>query len=328
MALRQASSKSSLKPRVADTSAERQDGAMDVGDGVGDALAAGAEEAVESARRLLADLGLDSADAFLERARAALADLERAVELVEAGRTRRPRGQGARQRILSYFLSRGIGTPISARELRQISGIQEWARRIRELRVERGWDIRYDGTAYRLMSDSPDTAVAEAWRLANSIRRKSLSARERILEYLKARVGDVVDSELLHYVSGIQEHGRRIRELRTEFGYPISSYIDRPELAPGEYVLESVNPTLDVTERNVSEALRKKVFERDQYRCVLCEREAGSGVLLTAHHLVAKLEGGSDTDPANFVTLCHKDHASITGEQQQELLRKRRRGSS
>lgn len=254
-----------------------------------------------------------------------MAALEEAESLAGVGDRPSPPGKGAKGRILSYFIERGIDTPITGPELRRIAGIQEWARRIRELRVEEGWDIRYDGHAYRLLSTQPNKEVAEAWRLAHSIRSTSLGAKERILKYLQARVGQVVNSELLHYVSGIQEHGRRIRELRTEDGYAISSYIDRPNLKQDEYVLESDTPSLDVNERRVSETLRKTVFERDGYRCVLCKREYGPGVLLTAHHLVSKVEGGSDTDPENFVTLCHKDHATITGEQQKELMQRRRR---
>ena len=282
-------------------------------------------DAFTRASRLLEEAGLGNPQEIISKARDAMAELER-VEYLLAGASRRaPHGQGARGRILAYFLSRGVDTPIRGSELRRISGIQEWARRVRELRVEEGWDIRYDGEVYLLRSDTPNKEVAEAWRLANSIRNTTLSARDRILQYLQARVGKVVDSELLNYVSGIQEHGRRIRELRTEFGYPISSHIDRPNLKPGEYILESAVPTLDVTERQVSETLRQTVFERDGYRCVLCGREYGPGVLLTAHHLVAKVDGGSDTDPENFVTLCHKDHATITGEQQKELMQRRRR---
>lgn len=258
-----------------------------------------------------------------------MVEIAAAIDILEGRSRRGPRTQGAKARMLEYLLERGVGARVSSTELHQIARIQEWPRRIRELRVEVGWDIRYDqeDKTYRLESGEPDETVAVAWGLANSIRRKhNLSARNKILEYLKARVREVVTSEMLHYVSGIQEHGRRIRELRTEHGYPISSNIDRPELEPGEYVLESVEPTLDVTERKVSEELRRKVFERDGYRCVACGCSAGPGVLLTAHHLVAKVEGGSDTDPDNFVTLCHKDHASITGDQQRELLRKRREG--
>jgi len=284
-----------------------------------------AREAIERARAFLEESGLADADEILRRVRSAMAALEEAELLAGAGGGPAPPGKGAKGRILAYFLSRGIDVPVLGPELRRISGIQEWARRVRELRVEGGWDIRYDGHAYRLTADQPNEEIAEAWRLAHSIRGTSLSARDRILRYLQARVGQVVISELLQYVSGIQEHGRRIRELRTELGYSISTYIDRPDIMQDEYVLESSEPTLDLTERQLSETLRKTVFERDGYRCVLCGREYGPGVLLTAHHLIAKIEGGSDTDPENFVSLCHGDHATITGEQQKELLKRRRR---
>lgn len=286
---------------------------------------AAAEEAVERARQILGQFNLTDPEAFLGVVRRAMAELEQAQSALLQHRKRASGGSGARQRILEYFLEKGVGTPVTGQELRRISGIQEWARRVRELRVEEGWDIHHGGVSYRLMSPVPDRAVAEAWNVANTIRReKGLSAREKILKYLQANVGQTVTSEMLNYVSGIQEHGRRVRELRTELGYAISTQIDRPELKPGEYVLESVQPTLDVTERKVSDELRSQVFERDGYKCVICGRTAGPGVLLTAHHLIPKIEGGSDTDPENFVTLCHKDHATVTGEQQQELLRKRR----
>lgn len=284
-----------------------------------------AKEALERARGILESSGLDTAEAIIEGARQAMVELERAEHLAGGDERPAPPGKGAKNRILAYLLERGVDVPVTGQELRRISGIQEWARRVRELRVEEGWNIRYDGHAYRLLSPEPNEEVAEAWRLAHSIRGTALSARDRILHYLQARVGHIVNRELLQYVSGIQEYGRRIRELRTELGYPISTYIDRPDLKQDEYVLESSEPTLDVTERQVSETLRKTVFERDGYRCVLCGREYGPGVLLTAHHLIAKVEGGSDTDPENFATLCHRDHATITGEQQKELLKRRRR---
>ena len=283
-----------------------------------------AEGAVERARQMLGQFNLTDPEAFLGVVRRAMSELEQAESALMRRRKRAPGGRGARQRILEYFLEKGVGAPVTGEELRRISGIQEWARRVRELRVEEGWDIRHGGVHYRLMSAEPDRSVAEAWKVANTIRReKGLSATEKILKYLQTKVGEPLTSEMLNYVSGIQDHGRRIRELRTELGYAISTQIDRPELKPGEYLLETVHPTLDVTERSVSEELRKAVFERDGYKCASCRRSAGPGVLLTAHHLVPKIEGGSDTQPENFVTLC-KDHATVTGEQQRELLRRRR----
>lgn len=287
---------------------------------------AAAEAAVDRARQVLGQFNLTDPEAFLAVVRRAMAELEQGEALLAGYRKRAAGGRGARKRILEYFLEMGVGTPVTGDELKRISGIQEWARRVRELRVEEGWDIRHGGIHYRLMAAEPDESIAAAWKVANTMRReKGVGAREKILKYLKANVGKSVTSEMLNYVSGIQEHGRRIRELRTELGFAISTQIDRPELKPGEYMLESTQPTLDVTERKVSEELRKEVFERDGYKCALCGRSAGPGVLLTAHHLVAKIEGGSDTDPENFVTLCHKDHAAITGEQQRDFHRKRRR---
>jgi hypothetical protein len=68
------------------------------------------------------------------------------------------------------------------------------------------------------------------------------SARERILRYLLLRVGQVVDKDEIAGVAGISEWARRLRELRDEDGWPISSNDNRPDLKPGEYVLESEVP--------------------------------------------------------------------------------------
>jgi hypothetical protein len=52
-----------------------------------------------------------------------------------------PRVKGARDRLLAYFLSH-TGKVLSAAELRKASGdTSEWARRVRELRTEHGYQI-------------------------------------------------------------------------------------------------------------------------------------------------------------------------------------------
>jgi hypothetical protein len=68
------------------------------------------------------------------------------------------------------------------------------------------------------------------------------NARDRVRRYLQLRVGQVVDKEELSGVSGIYEWARRLRELRDEEGWLISSNEDRPDLKPGQYVLESPSP--------------------------------------------------------------------------------------
>jgi hypothetical protein len=51
----------------------------------------------------------------------------------------------------------------------------------------------------------------------------TISARQRILTYLKRYTLTIIDSEELMVVSGITDYQRRIRELRVQFGWPILS---------------------------------------------------------------------------------------------------------
>ena len=53
----------------------------------------------------------------------------------------KPKRQGARAALRSYFLSH-VGEDLSSDELRPVAGnISEWARRVRELRTEEGYQI-------------------------------------------------------------------------------------------------------------------------------------------------------------------------------------------
>jgi hypothetical protein len=65
-------------------------------------------------------------------------------------------------------------------------------------------------------------------------------ARDRILAYLKSFVGEIVEGEELFIVSAISEYPRRIRELRVEYGYNISTGNSRPDLKPDQYILEKL----------------------------------------------------------------------------------------
>src|SRR5258708_39766247 len=89
---------------------------------------------------------------------------------------------------------------------------------------------------------APDLQRRDQWRLANEIRKRPGSARGRIEAFLEANVGVVVTREQLDYVSRIAEGSRRVRELRDEFGWPIASHIDEPDLEPGSYRLLSADP--------------------------------------------------------------------------------------
>lgn len=77
------------------------------------------------------------------------------------------------------------------------------------------------------------------------------SARDRILQYLIANVGQVVEADELQLVAGISEYGRRIRELRVQEGYHIatgteaSTHADAAAglgLRPDQYMLIHAQP--------------------------------------------------------------------------------------
>jgi|GEM_PF-1334711 len=257
-------------------------------------------------------------------------DLDRIIaEIVAArkaqfgSRPRSRKGQGARAKLLAYF-QENVGRPIDGEELQAVSGIGEWARRVRELRVEHGYDIEQVGrSAYVMHSSEPDADLAARWQLANSIRRQPGGSRSRIEAFFEANVGQVVTREQLDYVAKIKEGSRRVRELRDEEGWPINSHIDEPQLASGEYRLVSRNPEdrRDPLQRDYTEDLREQVFSRDNYSCQSCGRDrvkaeqAGdSRFYLELHHKVAvadelaALPKSERNDAANLLTLCHRCH--------------------
>jgi hypothetical protein len=75
------------------------------------------------------------------------------------------------------------------------------------------------------------------------------AARRRILQYMKFFVGRVLDGPEFEVVSGIHDYPRRIRELRVQEGYRISSGADRDDIRPDQYILESARPDSDEAER-------------------------------------------------------------------------------
>ena len=58
-------------------------------------------------------------------------------------------------------------------------------------------------------------------------------SRARVLRFLLANIGRVVNSNEIRHAAGTSEWARRLRELRDEFGYPILTHKDRRELKPG-----------------------------------------------------------------------------------------------
>lgn len=137
------------------------------------------------------------------------------------------------------------------------------------------------------------------------------SARDRILSYLQANVGQKVTSKELSQVAGISEFARRIRELRHECGgWKISTGLNRPGLKPDEYLLESLEQK-PVYERMNAE-IWAKVLERDNFTCQVCgwkkgDPQTNNRKFLEVHHKNPVCAQGEPTEE-NLVTLCNVCH--------------------
>lgn len=141
-----------------------------------------------------------------------------------------------------------------------------------------------------------------------------MSGRSKIAAYLRERVGQIVDgTELYHASGGLRSHSRRVRELRTEYGYPIETHLDAADLKPGQYRLTALPPDEPPPRfsRRISQKTRALVLQRNGSTCQMCGRgvgdtyEDGSRVVLHVDHIVNKDEGGSD-DMSNLRTLCNR----------------------
>jgi 5-methylcytosine-specific restriction endonuclease McrA len=215
-------------------------------------------------------------------------------------------------RILRY-LTNHVGEIVSKHQLRGVAAIYEWARRVRELRVEHGWPIATNTTRpdlkpgqYVLEAAAPDEALARRWQLAKAVRNRPGGAKDRGLAFLRAVFPEAADKDQLAYVMKISSYARRLRELDEE-GWQIESNTDNPQLAPGSYRLL----TLERRPPRVRQAikLRHQILARDGHRCRDCGRSPDKHrVVLQVHHLLPVALGGGN-EPDNLITLCADDHA-------------------
>lgn len=246
----------------------------------------------------------------------------------------------ARDRIISYLLQYPA-VVIDGNELMVVSGISEWARRVRELRVQFGWWI-YSGVTFNQMAQNPDDEAtframgidpqeispdqyvlmrteqdrdaALRWNILNEIRKKKISVKDKIIEYLRKNVGTPVTGEELSYLAGdTKEWARRVRELRTEDGWPIATKnTGRIDLPVGAYVLEEDRQAYE-HDRTIPDPVRVAVLKRDDFRCAYCgwSRDMLSKddprKMLELHHIQQHKDGGENT-VENLITLCNVCH--------------------
>lgn len=136
-------------------------------------------------------------------------------------------------------------------------------------------------------------------------------SRQRILEFLLANIGRIIEGDELREASGnVSEWARRVRELRDEEGYQILTHRDRVDLKPGQYLLET-DKRLPAFARSISKETRAYVLERNGYTCQMCGLAAGDPdpfdstrtVRLTMGHIIDKSKGGSD-EAGNLRAVC------------------------
>jgi hypothetical protein len=218
------------------------------------------------------------------------------VRAYGGARPRHPRGSGARTLILLY-LQEHVGEWVYGEELAAVSGIGEWARRVRELRVEQGYEIEEDGGRYRLTSRDADSARRARWTIVGEIQERGGPARGRVLMLLQRLAGTVVDVDELDRVAGGKFGARLVRQLRNDDGYPIEAQVDAPDLHAGEFRLSTDSSAflLDEGQRAFGEEIRAALFARDRYRCIRCRRdrfdairEGSSPFFLLVRHMDAQ----------------------------------------
>jgi hypothetical protein len=253
----------------------------------------------------------------------------------------------ARERVIAY-LRRYPRTVIDGDEFMVVSGIAEWARRLRELRVQFGWAI-YSGVTfcqmaedasaaedtgqlaalesalgvnpskikpdqYVLMREEQDRHAAYRWNVLNEIRRKKVSVTDKIIEYFRRNVGEEITGEELKYLAkDKKEWARRVRELRTEQGWPIvTKNSGREDLPVGVYVLEEDRQTYE-HDRAIPDPVRLAVLQRDGFKCVRCGwnrsmlSKDDPRKMLELHHVQHHRDKGQNTAD-NLVTLCNVHH--------------------
>ena len=169
---------------------------------------------------------------------------------------------------------------------------------------------------YILLQTEQDREAALRWRIANDIRKKKTGVRNKILEFLRANVGHAVTNEELRYVANDRtEWARRVRELRTEQGWPIvTRNTGRPDLAIGVYMLEQDRQS-PAHDRNIPDPVRRAVLVRDGYACQQCgwthnQWNPSDPRHLELHHRDYHSTGGANTEE-NLVTVCTVCHDDI-----------------
>ena len=121
---------------------------------------------------------------------------------------------------------------------------------------------------------TPATGCSSGWSVHGPNHRCDIMAaipdgvgtggRRKILDFLLQHVGEPVTTKSISEASGRQgQYGRRLRELRNEFGYDIASHKDDNNIPTDSYILRSPQPGKYTFKRTVSARTRIEVLTRN-----------------------------------------------------------------
>jgi hypothetical protein len=265
------------------------------------------EEYRQAVERLAALESRVAAQEGLEEVTDAVTHLRLAVTRVFGGqRPRNVPGQGASKNILDYLLGH-LGEWVYGDELAAVSGIREWARRVRELRVEAGYEIEESKGRYRLTCRDPNLMRRDRWRFVSELRDAGGTPEERVRNLFEHLVGQIVTIDEVDRVARGRHGARLVRHLRSRERWPIESEADSLVLESGEYRLASIHDAylLPESQSLFSEDLRRQVFRRDSYRCWDCH-ESEETVATSARvpfYLVIRHLDGSPAELSGLAAL-------------------------
>ena len=129
-------------------------------------------------------------------------------------------------------------------------------------------------------------------------------------------MGEKITGEELRYIAKDRsEWARRVRELRTEFGWPIvTKNTGRPDLEIGVYLLEADRQSPE-HDRLIPDPVKREVLRRDKYKCKNCgwshkEWNRSDPRHLELHHIQFHADGGQNIEE-NLLTVCTVCHDEI-----------------
>ena len=156
---------------------------------------------------------------------------------------------------------------------------------------------------------------------------RKVAAKERIRQYLRAHVGEIITSIQIRDAAGldVSEWARRVRELRQKEGWPILTHNDTTDLKPGQYLLREKPPEKqDVAfARGISAKLRAQVLDRNGFTCQMCglspgdiDPTTGRKVRLHIGHIKDESLGGLEelSNLRALCSTCNQGAKNITGE--------------